>query len=582
MQPETIQRIVIGRRMLSGFGGNLTIRTQVNVGYSNQPGILTLTSTNGTYSLILKYDTDGALLIQAASPDSFDIPAIRVQPTTALTQGNIQDWRNGSDLMGSLENDGTLFVRRIFAVQDSIPNGDEFVRIQQGSILIHPDLATNNISIDALFNAITMWQNGQTNFYVAPNSGWDDSTNKALTPHGIYVPISGGGGDSIWTNNNGGISATISSVPLSATFTTNALYIGTNTIPHWSQQDSDSIINIHDSTKGDSTNYDAYIAVYDGSSDRGFEVSGNVNRAAMTSGGNQGRLAFLSDPIQTTLSIEGADEGLGGRSILFDAKESSTNPYALFVLNTNTTFSVSKNSGYTSTGQKVFTDKGTFQFPGGIVLSNVTTIATNLAATTTDIYTIPANTKAFIQGMVGSTNSSPGTFLLNVKISGNYYQLSAGAQTVQTNATALSQTQPFVFEPGDTVAVTTTQPGVAVYISAMLIPTNAFVKTYRAAPLASGDTTLYTVPSGHMAIGNNALFGFSSSLVTTVSHTTGGGLTISRYLNDVPTSIGTVSNGTGVNAQMMWLAAGDVVKINAASSTADLFAWLTVYEAPLE
>ena len=172
------------------YGGTLNATNSVNVGRAGEAGVLTLLSTNGTYTLTIKYDTDGALLIQPTSPDAFDIPALRVKPGTALTMGNIQDWLDGNGVLRmSLEIEGTLFTRRLFAINDGIPNGDQWTRIQYGDITIHPDLGTNTILLSAIDHSITMWQAGGTNFYVAPSSGNDGTAGLFLAADGLYHAV---------------------------------------------------------------------------------------------------------------------------------------------------------------------------------------------------------------------------------------------------------------------------------------------------------------------------------------------------------------------------------------------------------
>ncbi len=48
----------------NGFGGILTVRTQVNVGYAGQQGIITIASTNDTYSTTLTVDASGFTDVQ--------------------------------------------------------------------------------------------------------------------------------------------------------------------------------------------------------------------------------------------------------------------------------------------------------------------------------------------------------------------------------------------------------------------------------------------------------------------------------------------------------------------------------------
>jgi hypothetical protein len=117
--------------------------------------------------------------------------------------GNIQDWLDGSDVLRmSLEIDGTLFTRRLFAINDGIPNGDQWTRIQYGDITIHPDLGTNTIYISGIDHTIVLQQSGKTNLLVAPDSG--------------------------------------------------GLITGPNTIPYWGAPGSEIVLlNFHDATAGD-------------------------------------------------------------------------------------------------------------------------------------------------------------------------------------------------------------------------------------------------------------------------------------------------------------------------------------------
>jgi len=545
----------------NGYGGILTVRTQVNVGYPGEPGILTLQSTNGTYTLTIQYDTDGALLIQPESLDAFDVPALRVKPGTAITMGNIQDWEDGNGVLRmSLEIEGTLFTRRLFAINDGIPNGDQWTRIQYGDITIHPDLATNTILLDANDHSITMWQSGITNFYVAPSSGNDGTAGLFLAADGLYHAVTSPPGTVITPGDPTAL------IGLTTVTGVSALYMRADSAPRINQGITPEWTGTHLWT----------------------ESPGSLSVSVRPTGTATNNLTGKDSPFISLSSI--VWDGVAAYSpSFFIANKVVSGVNSAYRLTVDSSehapvFTVSNSSGYTDTGGKYLNDAGLFQAGVTRVLSNYTTVSTNLSATTTDIYTAPSGTRVLWNMYASTTNATPGTVTLKVKSSGNYYKI-ASTPSFTPSLTTINSVSPalaYVLESGESVAVTTTQQGVSIWVTAVMIPTTSFLKTIKST-LVSGDNTVYTVPTGYKVMGvlSSGLGGPANGVGDAITQSSGGNLTYKRYWNSIQIDPGiVVTSGAPLGNQMVNLNSGDVIVVNSTSSDVSQLYWTTVYEIP--
>jgi len=147
---------------------------------------------------------------------------------------------------------------------------------------------------------------------------------------------------------------------------------------------------------------------------------------------------------------------------------------------------------------------GQYSFSGGSGGIQPTNIRSgNLAAGTTDLYTVPAGQRLMVTlCTTASTNATSTATFLQLKTNGVYYRYSANhnvsVSLVQVTVGALND--PFLFEPGETVALSNSLAGVNVVISGFLISTNSNCYSPRIFALGAGNNTLYTCPAGKCAV----------------------------------------------------------------------------------
>lgn len=147
---------------------------------------------------------------------------------------------------------------------------------------------------------------------------------------------------------------------------------------------------------------------------------------------------------------------------------------------------------------------GQYSFSGGSGGIQPTNIRSgNLAAGSTDLYTVPASQRLMVAFCsVGSTNTTSTTTFLQLKTNGVYYRYSANhnVSVALVQVTVDTLNDPFLFEPGETIALSNSLAGVNVVISGFLISTNSNCYSPRILSLGAGNNTLYTCPAGKCAV----------------------------------------------------------------------------------
>jgi hypothetical protein len=229
--------------------------------------------------------------------------------------------------------------------------------------------------------------------------------------------------------------------------------------------------------------------------------------------------------------------------------------------------------------------------PGLAVRSiKVTTSATG----DVDLYTCPANKKAFLYSVnLFNGSSSSANVYLEAKIGSVYYPIGTLASILNGVSGIRVPSTPFVIEAGEKFAFSTSQEPFNAIGMVLEFDDTAEIKTARLTSLTLGDNVLYTCPGGKSAITVNNSFSPGGSTNSCLSYYNASG--ISRaFKAHVVASGGTagttnqiafnnVSSGPGsanpqAAAAIFGLNAGDFVNINTDSGDATQFAWITVVE----
>jgi hypothetical protein len=212
-----------------------------------------------------------------------------------------------------------------------------------------------------------------------------------------------------------------------------------------------------------------------------------------------------------------------------------------------------------------------------------------MASGTTDIYTVGVGKRLFVAMVMYQNASGSGiTFSVNAKISGTYYRITNDTTLSTGNLNASNPY--FVFEAGESIAITTTGSGGSVYVYGVLYDSSVPFYSPRLTTLASGDNTLYTAQAGITALPLSP-FGFLTvGGHTFYSNASGGVRNVQWYQVPSGSSVGTSTQilfTTGVNnnainnfARYTNLGPGDSIVINTNAATATQFAWMTIMERP--
>lgn len=127
--------------------------------------------------------------------------------------------------------------------------------------------------------------------------------------------------------------------------------------------------------------------------------------------------------------------------------------------------------------------------------------ATNMGASgDNDLYTVPANKLALVVDVLLTNptgNSGPITALAEAKVAGVYHTFDFISNALAVGNFGKSQSMaPFLLHAGETFAVNTDRAGGSVWASIIEFDATANINDARLFSLASGDNTVFTVPSG--------------------------------------------------------------------------------------
>jgi len=225
--------------------------------------------------------------------------------------------------------------------------------------------------------------------------------------------------------------------------------------------------------------------------------------------------------------------------------------------------------------------------PGATFIPNFTS---NISTGTTTLYTVPSGKKAVIIGSTG-WNSSAGNIVAYwvAGIAGVDHRVSADA-TIVTLTQHTTVPQAPILNAGDTIKiVTTTNNGLNEWLKIIEFSENSSLKRVSLEAPASGDNTLYTVPSGKKAVLITNATGFSPLGVTAFSNESGGSINI--YYNLVPSGgsvatsnrisalIAASNNALNLSGNMSaTMAAGDFINANLSSAGTSSLLWINVNE----
>ncbi len=188
----------------NGYGGILTVRTQINVGYTGESGIIEWHgSVSSNYGAAFMSPSNFVFSVNAE--DEYDGGAFTFGTTNEITKADLFQLLNGTDLKVYIQYDGSILGRRLFA--EDAPFSDDYTRIQPTNTKINIGVNTNYISFDAATGIIEMFHEGTNTFKVNQDSGYSGSGTKFLSDDATYKPSNftnnTGSGDSVWTNNAG-------------------------------------------------------------------------------------------------------------------------------------------------------------------------------------------------------------------------------------------------------------------------------------------------------------------------------------------------------------------------------------------
>lgn len=213
-----------------------------------------------------------------------------------------------------------------------------------------------------------------------------------------------------------------------------------------------------------------------------------------------------------------------------------------------------------------------------------------LAATTTDIYTVPSNRKALVYaGSYGNFGGNTVTVTAEAKIGGNYYPISS--PTAETTNTALTLTAffPIVLSAGQSLSVLTSATGLSIWFGVVEFDATSPLRSVSLTTVSTGDNTLYTCcGSGTTAqllpaypnagyfgsvYYSNASGGTRTLLWYAVPSGGSKGVT-NQFLQSATTGNLVTTNRTAPSN----LANGDFIVLNLDAGTATQFAWVNVIE----
>jgi hypothetical protein len=214
----------------------------------------------------------------------------------------------------------------------------------------------------------------------------------------------------------------------------------------------------------------------------------------------------------------------------------------------------------------------------------------NLSTGDNDLYTVPANKRAYVYQIVTSYNASDGNIVFHpqIKVSGTYYRVNTD-QTVATLATGTTGgvgTIGMVLNAGESLSVnSTTNNGLNIQFQVIEFDDTSNLYSARILSLSNGSNTLLTVTAGKTAM----ILGPSITAATNglnIYNDSGGALNYNIY--NVPSGGSEGSeyklyNNTSVNqlsakALTPSLNAGDFIVVNTSAGTATQTVWFNYFE----
>lgn len=238
-------------------------------------------------------------------------------------------------------------------------------------------------------------------------------------------------------------------------------------------------------------------------------------------------------------------------------------------------------------GQGIFSSGSGIPIPSAKVASvrGITTGAGEF-----DLYTVPAGHRACLTSAFSgmNNNAATATIYFSIKHSGAYQRITSSSSPVAGANVNLSG-GPVLLEAGDAFAVNCTHSDVLLVSRATVFPDSCALKSANIFSIANGDNTLYTCPSGKIAIPCTSLGNINNGTVV-VSNASGGSVTYKTHAvlsggsagvtNQLASS--TVSNNSTSSFSQAYalLTAGDSIVLNSSSGAGTQSAYFTYWELP--
>jgi hypothetical protein len=230
-----------------------------------------------------------------------------------------------------------------------------------------------------------------------------------------------------------------------------------------------------------------------------------------------------------------------------------------------------------------------FSFPNSVPLPNVKFISGYANVVTTgnvDLYTVPANRKAFVFGIYcynysGSTSSN----YAETKISGTYYRISATGTNTNLSVNNMNPAAPMVLPAGQTLSMNNTQQPLNCWAQIAEFDATSSLQSIFLTSFAASDNTIYTVTTGKTAVAAGGTgvgfsnFGYATSSAATIhwNYVASGGT--AGATNQASAATAVASGGANSSQSPGTMNSGDFVSINTSISTAGAqLAWVTVIE----
>lgn len=217
-----------------------------------------------------------------------------------------------------------------------------------------------------------------------------------------------------------------------------------------------------------------------------------------------------------------------------------------------------------------------------------------------DLYTCPTGRRAMVM-FVSIRNAGTGTMTVyaEVKNGGTYYRITTNTSVAIATISTIDRS--IILDAGETYAINVSQttPSTTVWAQIIEFDASSPIKRSGLLSMAAGNNTLYTVPSGMMAVVLGAAYGAGTDFNAqspgiVYVNDSGGTRTWITYAVPSGQSIGAgtqtaASTTTADKTRVVisgavagaTLAAGDAIVINLDASTAKQVGWVNVAELPV-